>query len=317
MPPPTVCRGFCAAFHGLAPKRRQRSCLQWRRRAGPVRGPAVAQAQGEAMSSPVVVPTSFPPPSLEVSHRDCGDGVCVVTPAGEIDLATAPALKSHLLGMLESGSTRFVLDLSEVRYLDSTGLGVLIAFGRRLPENGQITLAQLPDPVRALLELTGLDASFEVFATGEGALAHPRGERPKVPPPLSSDATIVIGLAATALPFAESTVDELRRWLRILSAHGEAGRALRCAGVNDTEPVVISAERLEAAGPAPHAGALSRVDAVAGMIAADREAASVSTVDLLLAVMTVYGDAFDLELHARGTSAAALIDCLGSGPDTV
>ncbi|HTU96809.1 MAG TPA: STAS domain-containing protein [Solirubrobacteraceae bacterium] len=269
------------------------------------------------MSSPAAVPTAFPHPSLEVSHRDCGDGICVVTPAGEIDLATAPALKSHLLGLVGTGSARFIVDLSEVRYLDSTGLGVLIAFGRRLPEHGQITLAQAPDPVRALLELTGLDASFEVFATVDGALAQLRGERRAAQPPLSSDSTIVIGLAATALPFAESTTDELRRWLRILSAHGEAGRALRCVGVADSGPVAITAGRLDAAGPASHAESLTRVDAVAGMIAADRQAASVSTVDLLLAVMTVYGDAFDLELHARGTSAAALIDCLGSSPDTV
>jgi hypothetical protein len=41
----------------------------------------------------------------------------------------------------------------------------------------------------------------------------------------------------------------------------------------------------------------------------------VSTVDLLLAVMTVYGDAFDRELRARGTGSAALIECLASSPE--
>jgi anti-sigma B factor antagonist len=270
------------------------------------------------MSSPAAVPTSVPHPSLEVSHRDCGDGVCVVACAGEVDLASAPVLKSRLVGLLEPGFTRFVLDLSGVRYLDSTGLGVLIAFARRLPENGQIALAQAPEQVRALLELTGLDATFEVFATVEDALEHVRGERRPAQLPLGSDATIVIGLAATALPFAESTADELRRWLRILSAHGEAGRALRGVGMTDTGPIAAghpAAGGPDAGGPATHADSLTRVDSVAAAIAADREATSVSTVDLLLAVMTVYGDAFDQELRARGTSTVDLIDCLGSSPE--
>jgi anti-sigma B factor antagonist len=269
------------------------------------------------MTSPAVLPTSSSSPSLEVSHRDCGDGVCVVVPTGEIDLASAPLLKSRLVGLLEPGYTRVVLDLSEVRYLDSTGLGVLIAFARRLPEGGKITLAHSPDSVRALLELTGLDASFESFATVEEAVAHVRGEHRPAQLPLGSDATIVIGLAATALPFAESTVDELRRWLRILSAHGEAGRALRCVGLTDEGPVSSVAGRLDATGPAVHADSLTRVDAAAAAIAADRQAASVSSVDLLLAVMTVYGDAFDHELRARGTSTVDLIDCLGSSPEAV
>jgi hypothetical protein len=57
------------------------------------------------------------------------------------------------------------------------------------------------------------------------------------------------------------------------------------------------------------------VRAAATAIAEDREAATVSTVDLLLAVMLVYGDAFDHELRAHGTSSTDLIECLGTSPD--
>jgi anti-sigma B factor antagonist len=271
------------------------------------------------MPSPVVLPTSSPRPSLDVSHRDCGDAVCVAAPVGEIDVATAPLLKSRLVALLDQGFSRFVLDLSGVRYLDSTGLGVLIGFARRLNGDGQITLANAPGPVLALLELTGLDASFEVFATDEDALAHLRGERQVVQPRLSSDAAIVVGLAATALPFAESTADELRRWLRILSAHGEAGRALRCVGVTDADAAHEGPGAVgpDAGGPSAPAQSLMRISAAAAVIAADRAAASVSTVDLLLAVMTVYGDAFDRELRTRGTSATDVIECLGSSPEPV
>src|SRR6202044_2184423 len=126
--------------------------------------------------------------------------------------------------------------------------------------------AHVPGPVLALLELTGLDASFEVFATNEDALAYLRGERQVAQPGLSPDASIVVGLAATALPFAESTADELRRWLRILSAHGEAGRALRCVGVTDAEVAHEVASGSDAAGPSAHAESLMRVSAAAAVI---------------------------------------------------
>ena len=268
------------------------------------------------MSSPVEVPHPSAQPSLAVSHQDGGDGVCVVTPAGEIDLASAPRLKSSLVGFLEEGYARFVLDLSEVRYLDSTGLGVLIAFSRRLTDDGQIVLAQAPDSVLGLLELTGLDAQFQAFATVEDALAHVRGASRPAQAPLCPDAEIVMGLAATALPFAESPADELRRWVRILSAHGEAGRALQRVGLTDTTlELPVPEGGVGAGGLRAHADSVSRVRALAAALADDREAATISTVDLLLAVMMVYGDAFDHELHAHGTSSLALIECLGGSPD--
>jgi anti-sigma B factor antagonist len=267
------------------------------------------------MPRPVDLPTPSARPSLEVSHRDCGDAVCIVMPAGEIDLATAPLLKSGLVGLVGDGYARFVVDLAAVRYLDSTGLGVLIAFARRLTEDGVVALAQPPAPVSALLEITGLDATFEVFATVDDALAHVRGGRRLVTPPLCADAAILVGLAATALPFAESTADELRRWIRILSLQGEASRALQHVGLTDGEADPPVTENRDPAAPGGPTDAVSRVRAAATAIAEDREAATVSTVDLLLAVMLVYGDAFDHELRARGTSSTELIECLGTRPD--
>lgn len=265
------------------------------------------------MSSPVEVPHPSAQPSLAVSHRDAGDGVCVVTPAGEIDLASAPRLKSTLVGLLEEGFLHFVLDLSLVRYLDSTGLGIFIGFARRLPEGAQIVLAAAPSAVVGLLELTGLDGQFAVFADAEDALAQLRGgsdEPAQVP--LCPDAEIALGLAATALPFAESSADELRRWVRILSAHGEAGRAFQRAGLTEDSlalPVAV------VDGPPADADSVARVRGLATAIAADREAVTIGTVDLLLAVMTIYGDAFDDELGVHGITSIDLIECLGTSPD--
>jgi anti-sigma B factor antagonist len=269
------------------------------------------------MPRPVELPHPSSQPSLEVSHVDRGDGTCVVTPAGEIDLAGAPRLKASLVELLDAGFTRFVLDLSAVRYLDSTGLGVLIAFSRRLGVDGEVVLAEAPGPVLTLLELTGLDAQFPPYASVEEALGSVRNAgREPVQPTLGPDAEIVLGLAAAALPFAESSADELRRWVRILSDHGEAGRALRQVGLTDTSIVTSAAtSHTGDGGPAAHGRAVLRIEALATAIAADREATTVSTVDLLLAVMAAYGDAFDHELHVHGTSSIELIECLASAPD--
>jgi anti-sigma B factor antagonist len=263
-------------------------------------------------------PSPSPSPYLEVSHVDGGDGLCVVTPAGEIDLAGAPRLKSSLVGLLDEGFRSFVLDLSAVRYLDSTGLGVLIAFSRRLTGDGKVVLAEAPEFVLGLLELTGLDAQFQTCASVEEALGNVRGDdRPPITPTLCPDAEIVLGLAAAAMPFAESSADELRRWVRILSDHGEAGRALRRVGLTDTSvQAPPAAGGTGAAGPGAHAHTAERLEALAAAIAADREATTVSTVDLLLAVMAAYGDAFDHELRVHGTSSVALIECLASAPDS-
>ena len=268
------------------------------------------------MPRPVDPPTPTTHPGLEVHHRDCGEGVCVVTLAGEIDLATAPRLKSRLVGLLSEGFSRFVVDPSAVSYLDSTGLGVLIAFSRRLPKDGAIALAHAPSQIAALLELTGLDATFEVFATVDEAVASVSGgQDPTAQPALSPDAAIVVGLAATALPFAESTQDELRRWVRILSLQGESGRALQRVGVTDVDAELPTAVTGDAIGPDAHVDSVTRVTHAAAAIAADREAVHVSTVDLLLAVMLVYGDAFDRELTVHGTSSTALIECLATSGD--
>ncbi len=279
---------------------------------------AVANAQGRnMMSSPVEVPQPSALPSFALTYRDAGEGVCVVSPAGEIDLASAPRLKSSLHKLLEEGHTQFVIDLSGVRYLDSTGLGVLIAFARRLGDDAELVLAEPPAQVAGLLELTGLDNAFVVLATVDEALAPaPVAEQHPAQPPLCPDASIVVGLAAAALPFAESATDELRRWVRILSVHGEAARALQCVGLTD-----VNIEEPATAGivifddPQVHADSVAHVTKAATAIAVDRQAECVSTVDLLLAVMSAYPEAFDRELHAHGKSSIDLIDCLGSAPE--
>lgn len=79
---------------------------------------------------------------LRITHREAPRGVCVVAVAGEIDLASAPALRGALVELHDGCRyDRFVLDFSEVRYCDSTGISVLIDFRRRVGARGLVTVA--------------------------------------------------------------------------------------------------------------------------------------------------------------------------------
>lgn len=248
--------------------------------------------------------------TLQVGYRELDPGTGAVVLEGEIDLATAPQLKAALSG-LPAGVHRVVIDLAGVRHMDSTGIGVLVGYRRRLPEGEMVVLAAVQDNVRAVLELTGLN--FRMFDTVEAARDHFRREaEAERGPALSPDAAMVVGLASTALPFADSPVAEAERWLRVLRLHGEAGRALTALGLS--EAPLDGAEPGEGRTPPATEGAGDPVAAVvdhARGVATARGAAAVGTADLLRAVMAVYGAAFDWVLRARGSDPAEVVEELG------
>jgi hypothetical protein len=133
---------------------------------------------------------------------------------------------------------------------------------------------------------------------------------------LAPDAAIALGIAATAMPFARSAEAEAERWLRVLRLHGEAGAALQAIGVGEGR--LDSSPDLDAiADPAAAVGACERGDPVALVvdeaieIAARRGCTGVATVDLLLAVMCVYGEDFDRALAAHGSDREELLQRLG------
>src|SRR5690606_38106595 len=105
------------------------------------------------------------PGGLTFRHASLKDqGRHLVAAVGEIDLATAPALRTELLTALVRYSPRLVLDLSGVTFLDSTGLAVLVAVHRRArAEGGELSLAGPRPVVRKLLGITYLDRVFPIY----------------------------------------------------------------------------------------------------------------------------------------------------------
>jgi anti-sigma B factor antagonist len=85
---------------------------------------------------------------------------------GEVDAASAPLLEEALDGAIRETAGAFVLDLAAVRFLDSSGLNLLLR-ARALLGRGDraIVLVCPPGPVRRVLELAGVDDLFALYAT--------------------------------------------------------------------------------------------------------------------------------------------------------
>jgi anti-anti-sigma factor len=84
---------------------------------------------------------------------------------GELDIATSPRLRAALSSPAD-GSVLVILDLSELTFMDASGLSVILSAHDRLRENGgRLVLTPGPRPVQRLFEITGTDRRLDFFTT--------------------------------------------------------------------------------------------------------------------------------------------------------
>ena len=108
---------------------------------------------------------------FNVSSERLGDERGVVVLSGEVDLYTAPRFKECMLGLFDAGVVKLVVDLTEVSFIDSTALGVLIGGVRRANAGGgSMALVVTSRPVERVLAITGLDRVFTIHATRAAAV---------------------------------------------------------------------------------------------------------------------------------------------------
>ncbi len=97
---------------------------------------------------------------------------CVLGVRGEIDVSTAPRFRECLIGLVNDGHRQVVADLSEVDFLDSVGLGVLVGGLKRLRSHeGNLSLVCTQGRILKVFEITGLDTVFTVHASVAEAVA--------------------------------------------------------------------------------------------------------------------------------------------------
>jgi len=96
---------------------------------------------------------------------------CVIRLGGELDLYNADQVRAALGGVVGDAPTRVVVDLGEVEFIDSTGLGVLIEARAKLEDRRAFLLAAPGLETRRALQISGLDRHFTVHETVPEALA--------------------------------------------------------------------------------------------------------------------------------------------------
>ncbi len=111
-------------------------------------------------------------PQLDLEEARTAEGVDVVSVRGEIHLSTAPHFREHLDTVIELGTAKLVLDLSDVTFIDSTGLSVLLNALRMVTQrHGGLALVCKNPTVLRLFEITSLDGTFEIFSDRAEAIA--------------------------------------------------------------------------------------------------------------------------------------------------
>ena len=99
------------------------------------------------------------------------DSVHVVKIAGELTASCASELKDKVASMIKAEKTALLVDMSEIGFIDSSGLGALVACLQRLSEaGGVLKIANLQDHPKRVFYLTRLDRVFEIFNDREEAL---------------------------------------------------------------------------------------------------------------------------------------------------
>ncbi len=109
---------------------------------------------------------------FELSQERAAPQTEVIAVGGEVDIFTAPDVRSAALSAIDDGVTKIVLDLSRASFLDSTGLGVIIGISKRVrPVGGDVVIVNGDNGIARTFEITGLAEIFRIFRTRAEALA--------------------------------------------------------------------------------------------------------------------------------------------------
>lgn len=109
---------------------------------------------------------------IEVNSRPVGNNVHLVEVSGEIDLYTGPKVKDCIHNLIDAGTYNLIVDLENVRYMDSTGLGILMSALKRVEEKGgRIVIVCNNARVMKIFKLTGFVHTFSIFDSEADAIA--------------------------------------------------------------------------------------------------------------------------------------------------
>ena len=107
---------------------------------------------------------------MQLQHRNIEHALVVKPLEKRIDAAAATEFKQKMSDWIESGNRRIVLNLAEVDFIDSSGLGAIISSLKKIGNDGNLVICTVKETVMSLFRLTRMNRVFDIFPSEDEAL---------------------------------------------------------------------------------------------------------------------------------------------------
>lgn len=99
-----------------------------------------------------------------------GDSLVVTMEVSRLDSSVAVDFKNQVFGFIDSGNTDLVIDMSNVEFVDSSGLGAMVSGLKKLGSTGSMAVVALTPAVSKMFEMTRLNRVFSIHDSCQQAL---------------------------------------------------------------------------------------------------------------------------------------------------
>ncbi len=107
---------------------------------------------------------------MQIQEKRIGQNMVVKPLDRRIDASVAAQFKSSIVERIKAGGSTIILDLSNVDFIDSSGLGAIVSSLKAIGPAGDLVICGPQDAVMSLFRLTRMDRIFQIFGTEDEAL---------------------------------------------------------------------------------------------------------------------------------------------------
>lgn len=107
---------------------------------------------------------------MQVQDKKVEDILVVQPLEKRIDASVATEFKGKMVDWINAGNTRIVLDLSNVDFIDSSGLGAIVSSLKTIGNNGDLVISGIKETVMNLFRLTRMNRVFQIFSSEQEAI---------------------------------------------------------------------------------------------------------------------------------------------------
>lgn len=109
---------------------------------------------------------------MEIKEEKRGD-IKIIGLSGRLDAQTSPGVEERLINILNQGERRLVIDFSNLTYISSVGLRVLVSLAKNVQKTkGKLVLAALNNHIQEIFTIAGFTSIFSIYPTCDEAVAH-------------------------------------------------------------------------------------------------------------------------------------------------